>query len=49
MCRCGRGDHVSIKQIVEDFARYLYLPRVIDPTVLAGSIGGRCRPSDLGA
>ena len=29
-----RGDHVSIKQIVEDFARYLYLPRVADPTVL---------------
>ena len=27
-----RGDHVSIKQIVEDFARYLYLPRVSDPT-----------------
>ena len=29
-----RGDNVSIKQIVEDFARYLYLPRVADPTVL---------------
>ena len=26
-----RGDHVSIKQIVEDFARYLYLPRVKRP------------------
>ena len=25
---------MSIKQIVEDFARYLYLPRVTDPTVL---------------
>ena len=33
-----RGDHVSIKQIVEDFARYLYLPRVGDPTVLLKSI-----------
>ena len=33
-----RGDHVSIKQIVEDFARYLYLPRVSDPTVLLKSI-----------
>ena len=29
-----RGDHVPIRQIVEDFARYLYLPRVADPTVL---------------
>ena len=33
-----RGDHVSIKQIVEDFARYLYLPRASDPTVLLKSI-----------
>ena len=33
-----RGDHVSIKQIVEDFARYLYLPRVSDPTVLLNAI-----------
>ena len=33
-----RGDHVSIKQIVEDFARYLYLPRVGDPTVLLKAI-----------
>ena len=33
-----RGDHVPIKQIVEDFARYLYLPRVSDPTVLLKSI-----------
>ena len=29
-----RGNDVAIKQIVEDFARYLYLPRVADPTVL---------------
>ena len=35
-----RGDHVSIKQIVEDFARYLYLPRASDPTVLLKSISG---------
>ena len=34
-----RGDHVPIKQIVEDFARYLYLPRASDPTVLLKSIG----------
>ena len=33
-----RGDHVSIKQIVEDFARYLYLPRVSDSTILLKSI-----------
>ena len=33
-----RGDHVSIKQIVEDFAQYLYLPRVADPTVLLQSM-----------
>ena len=33
-----RGDHVSIKQIVEDFARYLYLPRVSDPIVLLNAI-----------
>ena len=33
-----RGDHVPIKQIVEDFARYLYLPRVSDQTVLLSAI-----------
>ena len=33
-----RGDHVPIKQIIEDFARYLYLPRVGDPTVLLKAI-----------
>ena len=35
-----RGDHVAIKQIVEDFARYLYLPRVGDPLVLLKSMSG---------
>ena len=29
-----RGDHVAVKQLVEDFARYLYLPRVAGPEVL---------------
>src|SRR5439155_4974007 len=29
-----RGDHVSIKQLVEDFARYPYLPRLREPSVL---------------
>ena len=33
-----RGDDVAIKQIVEDFARYLYLPRIADPTVLLKSM-----------
>ncbi len=33
-----RGDHVSVKQIVEDFARYIYLPRVCDTTVLLQAI-----------
>jgi predicted AAA+ superfamily ATPase len=30
-----RGDHVAIRQLVEDFARYLYLPRLTGPEVLA--------------
>jgi len=29
-----RGNHVAIKQLAEDFARYLYLPRVSDPKVI---------------
>ena len=29
-----RGDHASVKQLVEDFGRYLYLPRVAGPEVL---------------
>jgi hypothetical protein len=29
-----RGDHVAIKQLVDDFARYLYLPRVTEPSVI---------------
>jgi predicted AAA+ superfamily ATPase len=33
-----RGDHVPIKQLAEDFARYLYLPRLKDPAVLVGAI-----------
>ncbi|MHB0980470.1 MAG: Swt1 family HEPN domain-containing protein [Thermoleophilia bacterium] len=33
-----RGDHVAIRQLAEDFARYLYLPRLKDPSVLVGSI-----------
>ncbi len=33
-----RGDHVSAKQLVEDFARYLYLPRLRDPGILLAAI-----------
>lgn len=33
-----RGDHVEIRQLVEDFARYLYLPRLIEPSVLIAAI-----------
>ena len=29
-----RGNHVAIKQLAEDFARYVYLPRLADPSVL---------------
>jgi hypothetical protein len=37
--QAGR-DHVAIRQLVEDFGRYLYLPRVRDPEVLLGAIRG---------
>ena len=33
-----RGDHVSVSQLAEDFARYLYLPRLKEPEVLLRSI-----------
>jgi len=33
-----RGDHVAVKQLAEDFARYLYLPRLADPSVLLAAI-----------
>lgn len=33
-----RGNHVPIKQLVEDFARYLYLPRLKGPAVLLEAI-----------
>jgi predicted AAA+ superfamily ATPase len=33
-----RGDHVEVRQLVEDFARYLYLPRLADPAVLIAAI-----------
>jgi len=33
-----RGAHVSIKQLAEDYAKYLYLPRIADSTVLLTAI-----------
>jgi predicted AAA+ superfamily ATPase len=33
-----RGNHVAVKQLVEDFARYLYLPRLQDSHVLLEAI-----------
>ena len=33
-----RGDHVSVRQLVEDFACYLYLPRLQDPAVLLRAV-----------
>jgi predicted AAA+ superfamily ATPase len=33
-----RGDHVAIRQLVEDFACYLYLPRLAEPAVLVNAI-----------
>jgi hypothetical protein len=33
-----RGDHVVIRQLVEDFACYLYLPRLAGPEVLVNTI-----------
>ncbi len=35
-----RADHVSIQQLTEDFARYLYLPRLKDPGVLVEAVRG---------
>jgi predicted AAA+ superfamily ATPase len=33
-----RGEHVAVRQLVEDFGRYLYLPRVADSNVLLNAI-----------
>jgi predicted AAA+ superfamily ATPase len=33
-----RGDHVTVKQLIEDFARYIYLPRLSGPQVLLNAI-----------
>lgn len=33
-----RGNHVGVKQLAEDFARYVYLPRLAEPAVLFSAI-----------
>jgi hypothetical protein len=33
-----RGDHVAIRQLVEDFAQYIYLPRLAGPEVLLQAV-----------
>ena len=33
-----RGDHVEVRQLLDDFARYLYLPRLRDSEVLLGAV-----------
>jgi predicted AAA+ superfamily ATPase len=33
-----RGDHVPVRQLVEDFGRYTYLQRLVDPAVLIQAI-----------
>ncbi|MCS6841777.1 MAG: DUF499 domain-containing protein, partial [Roseiflexus sp.] len=33
-----RGDHVTVRQIVDDFAQYLYLPRLAGPDVLLRAV-----------
>ena len=35
-----RGNHVPIRQLVEDFGRYLYLPRLQTTSVLLNAIRG---------
>jgi predicted AAA+ superfamily ATPase len=37
-----RGDHVSIKQLAEDFARYFYLPRLQGSDVLLQAVRDGC-------
>ena len=33
-----RGQHVSVRQLTEDFAKYIYLPRLRDPQVLSNAV-----------
>ena len=43
-----RGDHVAVKQLAEDFARYFYLPRLKDSNVLVGAVRDGTGLLDLG-
>ena len=38
-----RGDHVTVKQLVDDFAQYLYLPRLQAPEVLHRAVADGAR------
>ena len=38
-----RGDHVPVRQVVEDFASYLYLPRLQEPAVLLRAVADGVR------
>ena len=33
-----RGNHVTVRQLIEDFGRYLYLPRLQSPAVLVDAV-----------
>ncbi|MCC6474792.1 MAG: DUF499 domain-containing protein [Burkholderiales bacterium] len=33
-----RGEHVAVRQLIDDFARYLYLPRLAGPEVLMQAV-----------
>jgi len=35
-----RGNDVAVKQLAEDFAKYLYLSRLVDPEVLLNAVRG---------
>ena len=37
-----RGDHVEVKQLIEDFAKYIYLPRLLNADVLLDAISDGC-------
>jgi hypothetical protein len=37
-----RGNHVTMPQLVDDFGRYLYLPRLKDAAVLLGAVRDGC-------
>jgi hypothetical protein len=40
-----RGDHVELKQLVDDFGRYAYLPRLRDTAVLLDAVRDGRQPA----